>query len=152
MVDIRHRSSCDAPVEVAFAYIDDYRNTTRWMFGLSKFVPVGGQNQGLGAEFDGTFAVKPIKLSSRVRITEWVQDKLIALESVKGFRNTSRWEFAPDGPERTAVSVVFSYDLPGGLAGRALGKAMEPVVALSVRHTDESLRKQIEARYADAQG
>ena len=43
---------------------------------------------------------------------------------------------------------MFSYFLPGGLAGRAMGKALEPIVALSVRHSDAALRKNIEALYA----
>jgi len=146
MVDIHHEGSCAAPVEVAFAYLDDFRNATDWMFGLSKFTPAGDQDQGLGAVFDGTFAVKPVKLSSTIKITEWKQNEVIAFESVKGFRNWSTWRFLADGPDRTTIKVVFSYELPGGLAGRALGKALEPIVSLSVRHSDEALRREIEKR------
>ena len=65
----------------------------------------------------------------------------------QGFKNWSRWQFAPEGPTRTKIDVTFGYELPGGLAGRALGKALEPVVALSVRHSDEALRREIEARH-----
>jgi uncharacterized membrane protein len=147
MVDIHHEGSCAAPVEVAFGYLDDYRNATDWMFGLTKFEPVGDKDHGLGAVFDGTFAVKPVKLSSTIKVTEWEQDKVIAFESIKGFRNWSTWRFFADGPEHTKITVQFSYELPGGLAGRALGKALEPIVALSVRHSDETLRRQIESRH-----
>lgn len=147
MVDIHHEGSCAAPLEVAFAYVDDYRNATDWMFGLARFEPVGDKDQGLGAVFDGTFQVKPVKLHSTVKVTDWEQDKLIAFESVKGFRNWSTWTFTADGPEQTKVSVTFSYELPGGLAGKALGKALEPIVAISVRHSDQALRQRIEARY-----
>ena len=148
MVDIHHEGSCEAPVDVAFAYLDDYRNATKWMFGLAKFEPIGGKDQGLGAEFEGTFQVKPVKLHSTIKITEWEQDKVIAFESIKGFRNWSTWNFMADGPTRTKIQVTFSYELPGGLAGRAMGKALEPIVAISVRHSDEALRREIEARYA----
>jgi uncharacterized membrane protein len=148
MVDIHHEGFCAAPLEVAFAYVDDYRNATDWMFGLSHFEPVGEQVQGLGAEFDGTFSVKPVKLHSRIRVTAWKQDEVIAFESIKGFRNWSTWRFQADGPERTKIVVKFSYELPGGLAGKAMGRVLEPVVALSVRHSDEALRREIEARYA----
>ncbi|MFN2562907.1 MAG: SRPBCC family protein [Jatrophihabitans sp.] len=147
MVDIHHEGICEAPLDVAFAYIDDYRNATGWMFGLARFEPVGEQVQGLGAVFDGTFHVKPIKLSSTVKVTTWEQDKLIAFESIKGFKNWSTWEFSSLSPEQTKVTVTFSYDLPGGLAGRAMGRALEPIVAMSVRHTDAALRHAIEAHY-----
>lgn len=147
MVDIHHEGICDAPLDVAFAYIDDYRNATGWMFGLARFEPVSEQVHGLGAVFDGTFQVKPIKLSSTVKVTKWEQDKVIAFESIKGFKNWSTWEFSSLSPEQTKVTVTFSYDLPGGLAGRAMGKALEPVVAVSVRRTDAALRHAIEAHY-----
>jgi hypothetical protein len=29
-----------------------------------------------------------------------------------------------------------------------MGKALEPIVAMSVRHSDEALRREIEARYS----
>jgi uncharacterized membrane protein len=147
MVDIHHEGSCAAPLDVAFAYLDDYRNATKWMFGLEKFEPVGDKVHGLGAEFTGTFAVKPVRLHSTIRVTEWAQDKIIAFESIKGFKNWSTWEFVADGPTRTTIRVKFSYELPGGLAGRALGKALEPIVAISVRHSDHALREQIESTY-----
>ena len=150
MVEIHHEGSCAAPLEVAFAYLDDYRNATDWMFGLSHFDPVGRQVQGLGAEFDGTFAVKPIKLQSRIKVTEWKQGEVIAFESIKGFRNWSTWRFIADGPKRTRIVVQFGYQLPGGLAGKAMGRVLEPIVALSVRHSDEALRREIEARHAAA--
>jgi uncharacterized membrane protein len=147
MVDIHHEGSCAAPVDVAFAYLDDYRHATTWMFGLHEFAPVGAKDQGLGAVFEGTFQVKPVKLRSTIKVTQWEQNKVIAFESIKGFRNWSTWEFHAGGPERTTIRVTFSYELPGGLAGRALGKALEPIVAVSVRHSDEALRREIEARY-----
>jgi len=147
MVNIHHEGTCAAPVDVAFAYVDDYRNATKWMFGLAEFTPEGDKDHGLGAVFNGTFQVKPIKLHSTVECTDWKQDELIAFESTKGFKNTSVWRFTSAGPETTKIEVQFSYDVPGGLAGRALGKALEPIVSLSIRHTDEALRKHIEQRY-----
>jgi uncharacterized membrane protein len=147
MVDVRHEGSCAAPLDVAFAYVDDYRTATNWMFGLVKFEPAGDKDHGLGAVFDGTFQVKPVKLHSTVEVTDWKQDSVIAFESIKGFRNWSTWEFIPSGPASTTIKVTFSYELPGGLAGRAMGRALEPIVAMSVRRSDQALRQQIEARY-----
>jgi uncharacterized membrane protein len=147
MVDIHHEGGCAAPLEVAFAYIDDYRNATEWMFGLAAFDPVGDKDQGLGAVFDGTFHVPPVKLHSTIEVTEWEHNRIIAFESIKGFRNWSTWEFTAVSPEETAVKVKFSYELPGGLAGRAMGRVLEPIVAMSLRHSDQALRTHIEQRY-----
>jgi uncharacterized membrane protein len=148
MVDINHTGECAAPLEVAFAYVDDYRNATDWMFGLARFEPVGEQVQGPGSEFEATFQVKPVKLHSTIRVTEWGANEIIAFESIKGFRNWSTWRFFAAGPERTRIEVTFGYELPGGLAGKAMGRVLEPIVALSVRHSDEALRREIEGRFA----
>jgi uncharacterized membrane protein len=150
MTDIHHEGTCAAPVDVAFAYVDDYRNATQWMFGLADFAPAGAEDQGLGAVFNGTFQVRPVKLHSTVECVDWKQDELIAFKSVKGFKNTSVWRFESLGPASTRIRVQFSYEVPGGLPGRALGKALEPIVNLSLRHSDEALRKHIEARYRDS--
>jgi uncharacterized membrane protein len=152
MVDIHHEGTCEAPIDIAFAYLDDYRTATEWMFGLAKFDPVGAKNQGLGAVFDGIFQVKPVKLSSTIEVTDWEKDRLIGFTSVKGFKNWSTWRFVAAGPTQTRILVTFSYELPGGLAGRAMGKALEPIVAVSVRHSDAALRREIEAAYARAGG
>jgi ribosome-associated toxin RatA of RatAB toxin-antitoxin module len=148
MPHIHHKGAADAPLSVLFAYVDDASHTVDWLFGLSRFDPNTEQLSGLGATYDGTFSVKPIKLHSSVRITEWELDKVIALESYKGFQIASQWHFSSTGSETSTVEVDFEYELPGGLAGRAMAKAFEPIVALSIRHSDESLRKNVAAVYA----
>jgi uncharacterized membrane protein len=144
MIEVRNVSLCRAPLSVAFAYLDDYRNVPQWMFGLASFAPDGEQVQGVGATFHGVFQIKPVKLASTVAVTQWELDKLLRLESVSGFRNRSTWQFSAPDAEHTRIDMTFSYDLPGGVAGRVMGRALEPVVALSIRHSDEALRREIE--------
>ena len=150
MVEIHHQGFAEAPVGVAFGYVDDYRNVPTWMFGVSRFEPVDPDCvQGLGSVFDAVFQVKPVSLKTRVEITGWRQDELIELTSIKGFRNSSSWRFEPAADGGTILHVTFGYELPGGLAGKALGRAIEPVMNLTVRQTDAALRKHIEAQHAD---
>jgi len=147
MPHIHHEGKAEAPVNVLFDYVDDASNTVDWLFGLTKFDPNTEQLSGLGATYDGTFSVKPIKLHSSVRVTEWEKDKIITIESYKGFELKTKWHFSSTGPQTSLVVVDFYYELPGGLAGKAMGKVMEPIVALSIRHSDESLRKHVKAAY-----
>ena len=148
MVNLHHEGHCKAPVDVTFAYLDDYRNVPKWMFGLSSFEPICEQSQGLGTLLDGKFQVKPVSLTSTVEITEWEQNRRIALTAIKGFKIESTWDFVETGPEATTVKVHVNYELPGGLAGKALGKALEPIVALTIRHSDAELTRQVEHHYA----
>ena len=63
---------------------------------------------------------------------------------------SSRWEFTPDADGASHLAVEFTYDLPGGLAGRALGKIVEPFAVQAVKNTEANLRKQLEEGYAAA--
>lgn len=148
MVDIHHSNVCNAPLPFAFGWVDDYRNATRFMFGLASFEPVPGHpDQGLGAAFEGLFRTGPIKISSTIEVKEWQQDSVIRFESVKGFRTWSTWRFQAEDAEHTRITVDFSYEVPGGIAGKVLGKALEPIVNPAVKHSDHELRKHIEADY-----
>jgi uncharacterized membrane protein len=151
VVDIHHEGSAQAPLDVAFAFVDDYTQTPGWMFGLTEFNPVGAQTQGQGAVFNLTFTVPPVKLHSTVKIIEWVRDDRIRMQSTEGFVNRSLWRFHAVGETETRIVVDFTYELPGGLAGKALGKLLEPIVGVAIRQSEAALRTGIEKRWAGRQ-
>lgn len=132
-----------APPSVVFAYVDDYTTTQDWMYGLHAIVPVGEQTSGLGAAFDGVMKVG-VRLTSRIVCTAWEADRLIEFESVKGIRNTQRWTFTDLGDGRTRVHAHIAYRLPGGPAGTAMATAMKPFVGVAVKHTSETLVRNVE--------
>ena len=134
-----------ATVEEVFAYVDDFSTTKDWMYGLHKIDPVGDQLRGVGAEYDGVMKIG-ISLTSRIRCTAYEPDRLIELTSVKGIRNTQRWTFTPTDDGRTRVDAWISYTLPGGPAGAAMAAAMRPFVGIAIRHTSETLVRNVEGR------
>lgn len=148
MVDIHHTSTANAPVDVVFEYLDDYSTAPEWMLGLSKFEPIGDKTRGLGAVFDGSMKLGPKTLHSTVEVTEWVENKMITMKSIKGFVNWSTWHFKQLGPDETELVVDFTYILPGGVAGKALGRIIEPFVAIAIKHSEHTLRTKVEERYA----
>lgn len=149
MPDIRHRSTANAPARLVFEYVDDYRTVPDWMFGISQFEPVGDQDRGVGAVFDGAIMLGPTTLRSTVKCIEWEQDTFVAVTSIRGFVNSSAWTFTPLGDDRTQLSVDFHYELPGGLAGKALGRVIEPFISIAIRHSETALRAKVEQLYAE---
>ncbi len=125
-------------VAEVFAYVDDFTKTKDWMYGLHKIEPVTEQAHGVGAAYDGVMKVG-VSLTSRIECTGYEVDRLLELTSVKGIRNTQRWTFTDLGDGRTRVDAWISYSLPGGPAGKAMAAAMKPFVAVAVKHTSESL-------------
>ena len=146
--DIVRIETADAPVDVAFTYLDDYREVPTWMFGVEDFKVVSEKDHGLGSEFEATLNLG-IKLHTRIRCTEWEQNRVIGMDSVKGFKVRSRWYFDEEGPGRTKVTAKVTYELPFGPAGRAMGKVVGPAVQRAVGHSAETLIRNIEALAAE---
>ncbi|RPA10190.1 SRPBCC family protein [Gordonia sp. OPL2] len=142
MGTIRQRSAVEVPREQVFAYVNDYQNVPKFMFGVTRFAPTSEKTSGLGSTFDVAMDLGPKTLKSTVETVEWVENEFIRLESVKGFSANTTWRFADDG-DGTAVAVEFEYTLPGGIAGRALGAVIEPLLGQAIRQTEANLTKQV---------
>ena len=148
VVDIVRTATCRAPLEVAFGYVSDYRNIPSWMLGIERFDPVGGQDRGDGAEFDVT-AKFGVRLHTRIRATEWVEQRVIGMESVRGVAVCSRFLFEGVG-DGTSITAEVRYRLPGGPAGRMMRRAVSPFVTRAVQHANHALVAGIERQAAAA--
>src|SRR6185437_1387940 len=76
----------NASVDTVFAYVDDYRNTTRYMRDLVKWHPTGKVTHGKGAQFEVGMKAGPTTLTSVVAITTWTENKAIGWHSHEGFK------------------------------------------------------------------
>jgi uncharacterized membrane protein len=132
-----------APVAAVFAYFDDHRNTTKYMKDLSKWAPVGSTSHGKGAKFAVAMKAGPMTLSSVVDITTWTENRAIGWTSREGFKQTGKWFFAKAG-EGTQATFDMGYEFPGGIAGRMLSRAAEPIVRISIAQSVRNLRSQVE--------
>lgn len=141
---VEHSVEIDAPVEQVFGYVDDFTRTREWMYGLHRIEPVGDQLHGVGAEYDGVMKVG-VSMTSRIRCTAYEENRLIELDSVRGIKNTQRWTFTALPGERTRVDAWISYTLPGGPAGAAMAAGIKPFVGIAIKHTSETLVRNVEA-------
>lgn len=136
--------SAHAPTDVAatFDYVADSANTPKWFYGIKKFEPMTELKRGLGATFE-TEVHMGATLKSTVECTEYVENEIFTIESIKGIQNKSRWTFAPNAAGGTDIDVEFSYHLGSGITGAALSRLVEPFVAITVKHTTHSLVAQL---------
>ena len=144
MTTIHHTASASVPLSTAFAHVADYRTVPQWFFGIGKFVPQGEKDYGLGATYDSAVKIGPKEIGSVVRVTGFEEDRLITLTSIAGFKTTSRWTFSAAGDNGTELAVEFTYELPGGLAGKALGMIIEPFAVQAVKASEAALRRDLE--------
>jgi len=142
--EVTINETCNAPLDVTFAYVADYRTIPHWMFGVRSFEPVGTQDYGLGSVFDVHLQLG-VPIRTRIETVEFEEGKVIGMDSVKGFKARSRWHFEAVDDSRTAVHATVAYDLPFGPAGKAMGKVMEPFVRQAVSYISQHLRANVEA-------
>jgi uncharacterized membrane protein len=132
-----------APVEAVFAYVDDHRNTVKYMKDLTEWAPVGAKTHGKGAKFQVAMKAGPMTLRSKVDITVWTENRTIGWTSFDGFKQTGRWSFEQDG-NKTRATFDMDYELPGGIAGRMASRVADPVVRGNIEQSVRNLKSQVE--------
>ncbi|MEU7630053.1 SRPBCC family protein [Nocardia sp. NPDC049220] len=151
MTEVKIVEECAASAESAFAYVNDYHHLPLFVYGMQSFTPVGEQTVGLGAIFDGRMKLGPASLTSRIEVVRWEANYAIAVRSIKGFEVESTFLFRAEGPARCTVDAIVDFRVPGGLAGRALGKTIEPFVKITVQRSTNNLVTQISDFHASRQ-
>jgi uncharacterized membrane protein len=149
----------DRPVGDVFAFVDDYRNVTRYIVGMTEYKPLTSKVSGKGSRFrllKKTTGAPDIK--SDVEITDWQKDKKITFKSVAGFENGGTYTFI-GRDDSTVVRLSNTYDLSsligggrggllGGLAkaaGGAISKAAEGQVRKDLTNSLAKLRSLVES-------
>lgn len=146
MVRIHRRLTLPVPVAVAFSYVTDLTQLPEWMYGIQSIHAVSDIKSGLGARYE--VAIKlGATLRSTIEVTAHQQDRLFTTESRSGVVNQSTWSLKAISDERTELQTTMDYQLPGGLAGRALAKAIEPFITIAITSSETNLYNVLETRY-----
>jgi len=132
-----------APIETVFDYVDDHRNTTKYMQDLTKWRPTGKITHGKGAQFEVGMRAGPTTLTSTVDITTWTQNQAIGWTSRQGFQQSGKWTFKPKA-DKTEATFDMEYEFGGGIAGKLLGRAAEPIVRMNLERSVKALKSQTE--------
>ncbi|MGK8520149.1 SRPBCC family protein [Nocardia asteroides] len=148
MITIHIDEECAAPVEYAFRYVADYRNSIRYLYGLSKFEPVTAIDRGVGSIFDGSLRLGPVVLNSRMKSTAWDEPELIRSESIQGVNTRFTYRFAAVDAARSRVELLIENDFLGR-TGKVMAKAIAPLVDQAAEKTGSKLAEQIAAFYAE---
>ncbi len=149
----------DRPVGDVFSFVDDYRNSTRYVVGMTEYKPLTKQLNGKGSQFrfvKKTTGLPDIK--SQIEITDWDKDRKITFKSFAGFENGGTYTFTARG-DSTVVRLSNTYDLGsliggnrggllGGLAKAAASKAAEGQVRRDLTTSLENLRNLVEKEIA----
>ncbi|MFN5195415.1 MAG: SRPBCC family protein [Cyanobacteriota bacterium] len=108
-----------APAARVWDVWSDLEAMPRWMRWIESVVSCDGDADLT----DWTLVAQGFRFHWKARITERVDAQQLHWQSVGGLPTRGAVRFYPQGPERTAVKLTVSYELPGVLA-----PLMEPTV------------------------
>ncbi len=134
----------ERPADLAWTYIDDWRNVTDWLIGVERFAPVGEKDQGLGSVFD-VVVNAGVKIKTRIEVTDYVDGRLIQFDSIKGFKVRNCWSFRPLDETTTLITADTELFPPFGPAGKAMAKVLEPAMNKIMERSSSRLKGRIES-------
>lgn len=148
MTEVHFVETCDAPVEVAFEYLDNYRNVLDYWHGMVSYTPVGALDHGLGSAYEAVSKIGPSTLKSTLKTVQWEKDVRVAYQSISGMKTSTTFDFSSIDASRSRVELRIEFHLPGGIAGKAMEKTLEPFVNAAAKKTAQNMSKRIAEYYA----
>ena len=136
----------DRPVGDVFSFVDDYRNSTRYVVGMTEYKPTTKQLSGKGSRFrfvKKTTGLPDIK--SDIEITDWDRDRKITFKSFAGFENGGTCTFTARG-QSTVVRLSNTYDLGsliGGNRGGLFGGLVKAAGGIASKAAEGQVRKDL---------
>jgi len=146
MVQIQSSSTISVPTAFAFDYVTDFTLMPEWLYGIQEIRCINGIPNGVGSRYEGAIKLGAT-LRSAIEVTAHEPNRLLATESRAGIVNQSSWRFRELAEELTEIHTTIDYELPGGLAGRLLAKAIEPFISIGVASSERTLRSNLEVRF-----
>lgn len=106
----------EAPIEVVFDFVADFKNALLWMHGFTRFEAIGETTRGVGAKVRAIGTLRGFPVTTLLEITEFVANTRLVSVSNSGLRSVSAWSFATTC-KGTRVSFEGQYEPPAGPIG-----------------------------------
>lgn len=128
MAGIRVAVELDAPIDVAWAYLEQVERHVEWMADAVAITFDGEQQRGVGTSFTCETKFGPIRLDDRMEITEWVPEQRMGVRHSGLVSGSGVFELEPiDLGRRTRFTWTETLQFPwyfGGKLGRAVASPL----------------------------
>ena len=127
--------SVKATAAECFEFVDDHRNTPRFMVGIRSYDPLTKKARGKGARFLSVTVLAGKTIESEVECTTWVRHRKIVGTARSGPKIRGSWTFEEYDDGTTDVTLLNEYELPTVL------RFIPGVGGVVERGMDQSLKK-----------
>jgi uncharacterized protein YndB with AHSA1/START domain len=120
---IRVSTELAAPPNVVWADISDVESHVEWMHDAETIRFTSDAVEGVGVTFDCDTRVGPLRLTDRMEITEWSDEKVMGVRHVGLVTGTGHFTLTPVGEHRTSFAWEESLTFPWWMGGPVGGVA-----------------------------
>lgn len=138
----------DASPTQVWSDVRDIASHTTWMADAVAIRFSSPQREGTGTAFECDTKVGPLRLTDKMEVTEWVDERAMGIRHVGLVRGTGRFELAPTDQGRTRFSWDEQLVFPWWMAGRAGGAVGGMVLRQIWKRNLGRLKQRIEQRPA----
>ncbi|EAQ68237.1 MULTISPECIES: SRPBCC family protein [unclassified Synechococcus] len=131
-----------APVDRVWAVWSDLEAMPRWMRWIESVHTLEDPDLT-----DWTLAAQGFRFHWKARITSRVEAQQLHWESVGGLPTKGAVRFYPEAPERTAVKLCVTYELPGVLAPLMEPSILGGIVTRELQANLDRFRDLVESDY-----
>ena len=118
---IRVETEIAAPPAEVWADVRHIGSHVEWMHDAESISFTSDHREGLGASFDVLTKVGPIRLTDRMEITEWEDERTMGVRHVGVVTGVGQFTLSPVGDDRTrfvwAETLTFPWWLGGPIGG-----------------------------------
>ena len=130
--------------ERAFDYFADYRHVAAVLKGITRWEPIAGKTQGVGARYSVELQAIGVPLRSVLRINRWRRPHEIGWVSESGLiKQEGGFTFTPR-PSGVRIVLRIAYTPPGWGVGAALGKRLDWVVRQRLERAMKEIKDVLE--------
>jgi len=139
---VQAQTTIAASADSIFECLSDYQRAGVFIDGLEELTPTGTKTDGEGAQFDAVLKVGPRTLRSTIEIAALEPGRSITWSSAGDDGQSLRFDLESKQGE-TSVSLVISYEEPGGIGGAVIAPFVEHTVRERATGALESLREHV---------
>jgi phosphinothricin acetyltransferase len=149
VANLQVSTQIQAPVEEVWASLADVSSHVDWMLDARAIRFTTAQRTGVGTEFDCVTGVGPLRLTDRMRITEWRPHEAMGVRHSGLVTGTGRFTLEPVDAATTRFEWREQLRFPWWLGGKVGAAVAAPVLRLVWRTSIDRLRRTVEAARAD---
>lgn len=121
-------ASFDVPPDRVWADIRDLETHGEWMADANDLKLLGEQREGVGARLENVTRVGPLSTKDVLRVVEWEDGSMMAIEHVGAVTGTGRFTLVPEMGDGTRFCWDEVLRFPWWLGGRVGERAGKPVL------------------------